>query len=131
MRISDWSSDVCSSDLPRGELRCEIAHVARLAVDNQVDVAQQHHRRLVGQAHEAAPVDQQHAGAHAAMIRPLTSLRLATSAARRLATAWDSRICRPSRLLYGGMANRLTAKDSNQVPGRAGGGHRGRFARNS
>src|SRR5690606_28770063 len=51
---------------PRGELRGEIAHVARLAIDDQIDIAQQHQRGLVGQAHEAAAVDQQHAGAHAA-----------------------------------------------------------------
>src|SRR3546814_20929943 len=53
------------------------------------------------------------------MIRPLTSLRLATSAARRLATAWDSRICRPSGLLTVAMAKKLTENNSNSANGRS------------
>src|SRR3546814_2445634 len=33
MRISDWSSDVCSSDLPSGEFTQEDEGFGRLAVD--------------------------------------------------------------------------------------------------
>src|SRR3546814_5411340 len=39
MRISDWSSDVCSSDLHRsGEQRLQVVHVRRLARRIGIDV---------------------------------------------------------------------------------------------
>src|SRR3546814_16422663 len=38
MRISDWSSDVCSSDLERGDLTVTVSATGNLKPINQVDV---------------------------------------------------------------------------------------------
>ena len=53
------------------------------------------------------------------MIRPLISVRLAASAPRRSASAWVSRICRPSRLLTVAMAKKLTENISTSASGRS------------
>src|SRR3546814_20108180 len=42
MRISDWSSDVCSSDLPRQRLACLI--LARRVTDHVGEIANQENR---------------------------------------------------------------------------------------
>src|SRR3546814_1091891 len=34
MRISDWSSDVCSSDLPEHHLQCLVGHPPRRGIDD-------------------------------------------------------------------------------------------------
>src|SRR3546814_6677875 len=46
MRISDWSSDVCSSDLGRGVIAVDVAEIA-LPVDQRVA-----HREVLGQPHQ-------------------------------------------------------------------------------
>src|SRR3546814_20911355 len=46
MRISDWSSDVCSSDLPSPHPHLGLLAVARLAGAGLALVAAPHHRRL-------------------------------------------------------------------------------------
>src|SRR3546814_6664939 len=38
MRISDWSSDVCSSDLPRNDVRGAQAEIARLIAQHKVEL---------------------------------------------------------------------------------------------
>src|SRR3546814_7015358 len=40
MRISDWSSDVCSSDLRRSRYRADIDHALRTAVSKPVAIEQ-------------------------------------------------------------------------------------------
>src|SRR3546814_2225395 len=49
MRISDWSSDVCSSDLLHAEARCGLAVILRIEA---VDFGAEFHPSHVAQAHD-------------------------------------------------------------------------------
>src|SRR3546814_18602812 len=58
MRISDWSSDVCSSDLDLGHLVADRLHHADVALGyKQVTVQVGHGQSLLGCAADFLPVD--------------------------------------------------------------------------
>src|SRR3546814_19652029 len=68
MRISDWSSDVCSSDLPAGGLvdvaQRQRSHVLGQACDRSGDRAQQRVSILRGVGEKEVAEDRQRAAAH-------------------------------------------------------------------
>src|SRR3546814_17152505 len=47
MRISDWSSDVCSSDLKRNRQSCGLPRVSRSRLDQRPDCARKWRHRMM------------------------------------------------------------------------------------
>src|SRR3546814_10904911 len=73
MRISDWSSDVCSSDLQRGKLRPGFRDQGNpvFLADARTDQAARHHQRIL--AHFGISVGPRQISAHIVEIKPFRS----------------------------------------------------------
>src|SRR3546814_7977535 len=88
MRISDWSSDVCSSDLHARKDKPSAKELVDFHTHDDVDGSQKAHHHTLGPAHnQASPGDHSHDGGSSPKIFPLDNFTITGSRGGNAAVA--------------------------------------------